>query len=54
MATQRHCDAIGSKMPGASIPIGVLKARDALQLLLTEVEQEETPLRDYMMCVGYR
>lgn len=38
----------------ASVPIGVLNARDALQVLLTEVEQEETLLRDYVMCVGYR
>jgi CBS domain-containing protein len=38
----------------ASIPIGVLNARDALEVLLTEVEQEETLLRDYVMCVGYR
>ena len=38
----------------ASIPIGLLNARDALEVLLTEVEQEETLLRDYVMCVGYR
>ena len=38
----------------ASIPIGLLNARDALEALLTEVEQEETLLRDYVMCVGYR
>lgn len=37
-----------------SIPIGLLNARDALEVLLTEVEQEETLLRDYVMCVGYR
>tara|TARA_R110000765_G_scaffold258133_1_gene358421 strand:- start:409 stop:573 length:165 start_codon:yes stop_codon:yes gene_type:complete len=53
MATQHHCDAIGSKMSGTSIPIGVLNARDALQVFLTEVEQEETLLRDYVMCIGY-
>lgn len=38
----------------ASVPIGLLNARDALEVLLTEVEQEETLLRDYVMCVGYR
>lgn len=38
----------------ASIPIGLINARDALEVLLTEVEQEETLLRDYVMCVGYR
>lgn len=38
----------------ASVPIGLLTARDALEVLLTEVEQEETLLRDYVMCVGYR
>lgn len=38
----------------ASIPIGLLNARDALEVLLDEVEQEESLLRDYVMCVGYR
>lgn len=38
----------------ASIPIGVLNARDALQVLLTGAEQEETLLRDYVMGIGYR
>lgn len=38
----------------ASVPIGLVNARDALEVLLTEVEQEETLLRDYVMCVGYR
>jgi signal-transduction protein with cAMP-binding, CBS, and nucleotidyltransferase domain len=38
----------------ASVPIGILNARDALQALLTEVEHEEALLRDYVMCVGYR
>lgn len=38
----------------ASVPIGLLNARDALEVLLTEVEQEETLLRDYVMSVGYR
>ena len=35
-------------------PVGVLNARDALQMLLTEVENEESLLRDYVMCVGYQ
>jgi len=34
-------------------PLGVLYARDALQVLLREVEYEEL-LRDYVMGVGYR
>ncbi|QPC92989.1 CBS domain-containing protein [Mesorhizobium sp. INR15] len=38
----------------ASRPIGVLNAREALEALMQEVEQEETLLRDYVMCVGYR
>jgi len=36
-----------------SRPIGVLNARDVLQILLRETEYEETLLRDYVMCVGY-
>ena len=35
-------------------PIGILNARDALQAMVQEVEQEETLLRDYVMCIGYR
>jgi len=35
-------------------PIGVLNARDALNGLLGEVENEEMRLRDYVMSVGYR
>jgi len=38
----------------ASQPLGILNARDALQVLLTEAENEEALLRDYVMCVGYR
>ena len=34
-------------------PLGVLTARDALQLLLQEVEYEELLLRDYVMGIGY-
>lgn len=36
-----------------SRPVGVLNARDALQALMQEVEQEESLLRDYVMNVGY-
>jgi CBS domain-containing protein len=36
-----------------SRPIGVLNARDALEILLQEVEDEELLLREYVMCVGY-
>jgi CBS domain-containing protein len=35
-------------------PVGLLSARDALQLLLEDVEYEEQLLRDYVSCVGYR
>lgn len=35
-------------------PIGLLSVRDALEMLLMEVEHEEELLRDYVMCVGYR
>ena len=35
-------------------PVGVLNARDAVQALLEDVQQEEELLRDYVMCVGYR
>jgi len=34
-------------------PLGVLNARDALQALLQEVQDEESLLRDYVMGVGY-
>ena len=34
-------------------PVGVIYARDALQVLMGEVEQEEALLRDYVMSVGY-
>ncbi len=36
-----------------SRPLGVLNARDALQVLLEEVQDEEALLRDYVMNVGY-
>ena len=36
-----------------SRPVGVLNARDALQLLLKQVVNEESLLRDYVMGVGY-
>jgi CBS domain-containing protein len=35
-------------------PLGVLNARDALEILLTETEQEDALLRDYVTCTGYR
>ena len=38
----------------ASRPVGVLYARDALQVLLAETESEELLLRDYVLGVGYR
>lgn len=34
-------------------PIGVLYARDTLEVLLREAEHEEHILREYVMCVGY-
>lgn len=34
-------------------PLGILYARDALDALLTEVEDEEMLLREYVMSVGY-
>ncbi len=36
-----------------SRPLGVLNARDALQGLLDEAQDEEGLLRDYVMSVGY-
>ena len=36
-----------------SRPIGVLNARDLLEVLLDEVEHEETLLRDYVMNIGH-
>lgn len=35
-------------------PIGLVSARDAMELLVTEIKHEEELLRDYVMCVGYR
>ena len=34
-------------------PMGVLHARDILQVLLKESEDEESMLRDYVMGIGY-
>jgi CBS domain-containing protein len=34
-------------------PAGVLNVRDALQVLLAEVEQDGSLLRDYVMGIGY-
>ncbi len=35
-------------------PIGMLSARDVLQILLGEAEQQEDQFRDYVMGIGYR
>ena len=40
--------------PGDFKPIEVIYARDALQSLLAEIEDEEALLRDYVMNIGYR
>jgi CBS domain-containing protein len=37
-----------------SRPIGVLYARDALEVLLGKVQHKELLLRDYVMGIGYR
>lgn len=37
-----------------SHPVGVLYARDALQVLLEKTEAEELLLRDYVLGIGYR
>lgn len=37
-----------------SRPLGLLHARDILQVLLNESESDEASLRDYVMGVGYR
>ncbi len=37
-----------------SIPVGIICARNALQLLLSGVEHDEALLRDYVMDVGYQ
>jgi CBS domain-containing protein len=36
-----------------SRPVGVVNARDALQALLVEADDEELLLRDYIMGIGY-
>jgi CBS domain-containing protein len=36
-----------------SRPVGVLHARDILQVLLNESQNEESMLRDYVMGIGY-
>ena len=46
----RHIPVIDAE----SRPVGVINARDALQALLGEVEDEEVLLRDYVIGVGYR
>lgn len=45
----KHIPIVDSR----SRPIGLAIARDILELLKEEVEQEEQLLRDYLMCVGY-
>ena len=35
-------------------PCGVLAARQVMEALLGEAEQEEELLQDYIMCLGYR
>lgn len=52
MRTQglKHMPVIDAKFQ----PLGVLYARDALQVLLAQAEYEELLLRDYVMGVGYR
>lgn len=37
-----------------SHPVGVLSAKDVLQVLLDDAGYQEQLLRDYVMCVGYR
>lgn len=34
-------------------PLGVVNARDALEVLLYETEREDALLRDYVACTGY-
>ena len=41
-------------LDGSRKPIGIVFARDALQCLLGEVEDDEALLRDYVMNVGYQ
>ena len=36
-----------------SRPVGILHARDILQVLLKESKDEEAMLRDYVMGIGY-
>ena len=36
-----------------SKPLGIIYARDALQTLLTEVQDEQQLLRDYLTCAGF-
>ena len=41
-------------LDGNRKPVGIVYARDALQCLLGEVENDEALLRDYVMDVGYQ
>lgn len=36
------------------VPLGLLYASEALEVLMKEVEQQELMLRDYVMGIGYR
>ena len=48
----KHC-----KRPivdGERRPIGLVSVRDALELLLSEVEHEGELMKEYVNCVGYR
>ncbi len=38
----------------ASKPLGIVYAIDALHALLTEAQDQQQLLHDYVMCVGYR
>ncbi|MEO8716010.1 MAG: CBS domain-containing protein [Acetobacteraceae bacterium] len=41
-------------LDGSGKPIGILYARDVLQNLLGEVEDQDSLLRDYVMSIGYQ
>ena len=38
----------------AAVPLGLLYANEALEVLMKEIEYEELMLRDYIMGIGYR
>ncbi len=41
-------------LDGASKPLGIVYAIDVLHALLTEAQDQQQLLSDYVMCVGYR